>query len=76
MHKNEERQIDPALIPQNTEEIVSDMLYTVFQAVDEYVTYQISHGTPGEELRKMQNYIEEQIRAYAWDLYKVEVDET
>ena len=76
MQKNEERKINPVCIPQDTEEIVSDLLYTVFQTVDEYVTYKIAHGTPGEELVKMQQYIEKEIRAYVWDLYQVEVEET
>ena len=76
MPKNEEKRIDPACIPQNTEEIVSDLLYTVFQTVDEYVTYKIAHGAPGESLRKMQNYIEKEIRTYVRHLYQVEVEET
>ena len=58
------------------EEIVSDLLYTMFQCMDEYVEYKIQHGTPGEEITRMKNYVEKEIRKYAKGVYEVEVEDT
>ena len=57
-------------------EIVSDLLYTMFQCMDEYVEYKIQHGTPREEITRMKYYVEKEIRKYAKGVYEVEVEDT
>ena len=56
------------------EEIVSDLLYTIFQCMDEYVVYKIQRGTAGEDITRMKNYVEKEMRKYAKGVYAVEVE--
>ena len=57
------------------EEIVSDLLYTMFQCMDEYVEYKIQHGTPAEDITRMKKYVEMEMRKYAKGVYQVEVED-
>ena len=72
--KNEERTISAEYIPNDTEEIVSDLLCTLFLSMDEYVTYLRTHGYSVGELTKMQSYIEKEMQKYVKILYHVEVE--
>lgn len=63
-------------VEDDPDEVVADLLYTMFQTMDEYVTYLKAHGNPVDDLIKMQQYIEKEMRWYAQKVYKVEVDET
>ena len=59
-----------------TDEAVSDLLYTMFQTMDEYITNFKAHGKSVDDLIKMQQYVEKEMRWYAQKVYKVEVDKT
>ena len=59
----------------DTEEVVSDLLYTLMFTMDEYVTRLKSHGSSGDDLTKMQEYIEKEMRWYAQKVYNVEVED-
>ena len=63
------------LIQEAIEYIVSDLLYGLIQCMDEYVACRIRHGTPGENITRMKNYVEKEMRKYAKGVYQVEVDE-
>ena len=76
MLKNEEKTIAAEFVPQDTEEIVSDLLYTLFQTMDEYVTYLSEHGHSVDDLAKMKNYVDKVMRKYVKDLYQMEVEDT
>ena len=71
--KQENTPIDPA-VDYDTEEVVSDLLYTLLLTMDEYVTYLKAHGRAVEDLTKMQQYVEKEMRGYAQKVYKVVVD--
>ena len=58
------------------EEIVSDLLYTMFQCMDEYVEYKIQHVNPGVDITKMKNFVEKEMRKYAKGVYEVEVEDS
>ena len=75
MQKNEELEIVIELIPNEPEEIVSDLLYTLFQTIDEYLTRKNRDGNNDEELIQMNNYINQEMRKYAKTLYQVEIEE-
>ena len=64
------------VVEDDTDEVVADLLYTMFQTMDEYIAYLKAHGNPGDDLTKMQKYVEKEMRWYAHKVYKVEVDET
>ena len=74
MTKNEETVIDSELKQNAVEEIVSDLLYTMFQSMDEYVLYKIQNGARGDDITKMKFYIEKEMRKYAKAVYQVEVE--
>ena len=73
---NEEMIINVGLYESTVEEIVEDLLYTMFQSMDEYVSFKLQHGTRGDEITKMQVYIEKEMRKYAKAVYQVKVDKT
>ena len=75
MLKNEERTIPEEFIPAEPEEIVSDLLYTLFQTMDEYVDYFTKRGYIVDDLTKMKNYVDNVMRNYVKILYDVEVEE-
>ena len=74
MLKNEERTIAIEYVPQNTEEIVSDLLCTLFLSMDEYITYLSTHGRSVEDFAKMKSYIEKEMLKYVKILYQVEAE--
>ncbi|MCH5159900.1 MAG: hypothetical protein J1F66_03505 [Clostridiales bacterium] len=76
MTKTEHVTNDHELIQEEIEEIVSDLLYTIFQCMDEYVAYKIQYGNAGEDLTRMKNYIEKEMRKYAKGVYAVELEGT
>lgn len=58
----------------SNEEVASDLLYTCFQSMDEYITEIQADSKSRKGLVAMQQYVEKQLRWYARTLYKVEVD--
>ena len=74
MQKNEEKLILAEFIPNEPEEIVSDLLYTLFQTMEEYVDYFIKRGYFVDDLTKMKNYVDKVMRKYVKILYDVEVE--
>ena len=72
--KNEEIVIDSELELRTVEDIVSDLLYTMFQSMEEYVLYKIQNGTQGDDITKMKSFIEKEMRKYAKGVYNVEVE--
>ena len=74
MLKNEERQIAEEFIPKEPDDIVSDLLYTLFQTMDEYVDYFTKRGYVVDDLTKMKDYIDTVMRKYVKILYDVEVE--
>ena len=76
MIKDEYIAIEENFIESIIEEIVSDLLYTLFQSMDEYVLTISENGSNGEDSIKMQFYIEKEMRKYAKAVYQVEVEKT
>ena len=74
MLRNGGETIADEYVPQDTEEIVSDLLYTLFLTMDEYVTYLGAHDQSVDELTKMKNYVEKEMQKYVKILYQVDMD--
>ena len=76
MQTTKNEKADAELTLYEFEEIVSDLLYTMFQCMDEYVTFKIKNGNLGEDISKMKIYVEKEMRKYAKGVYDVEVEDT
>ena len=76
MTKYEAIVIDSELEQSAVVDIVSDLLYTMFQSMEEYVSYKIRNGARGDDILEMKFYIEKEMRKYAKAVYQVEVETT
>ena len=58
------------------EEIVSDLLYTLFATLDEYTTLISPKDNLDGQLAKMSAYVDKEMREYVKALYNVELEPT